>query len=502
MNRVRVFRLFAAGGLVFLIGVTYASGLDIPYYADDLQLYFPATGMRWFEHFVRTGPTTTFYRPLQNALLTIIQTSAGMNPLPIHLVTLGLHLVMVGSVYEGGRWLGLSRRGAFLAAAIMGVAQANAAAVLGNDTVSQVGATLFGYLSLRLYGASLQASGSERVRLLLFALCSVLASVLWKETGVAFMIPMLCIEGGMAMQKGRRGGFRSAYGAMGRGGLVLAVGAVYATGRAWAGAMSPGFGPDPYQYHIGMNLIRNVVLFGGAAASMVPTTALARWGQTGAIRPVLASLAVSGGVILVVAYGLYRSRRLRTTGGLLGLAAVTLSPVLLLNDISELYVYAAMPALSLLCGIGIDEMVSGATGWKRAGGLLCIVVVLLVQAGGVYQKSVLMDTTGRRTQAVLGEVVQHADLVPPDGTLCVEGTPSSDTTAYSIYRMPGSLPLQFAGPVLRHLTHRPDLSFSIGRPSCEEAAEAESTLVLHLREGGWGAEPRKAIEGGEVPSAH
>jgi hypothetical protein len=133
--------------------------MSVPYYADDFKFYFPALEMNWTDHFIETGPTTGFYRPLQNAILTLIQQVAGSNPVPVHALTLAFHVGDVALVYKGSRWIGASDTQAVFAAGLMAVAQAGAAAVIGKDTLSQVGATLFGYLSLWGYGRVLASDG-------------------------------------------------------------------------------------------------------------------------------------------------------------------------------------------------------------------------------------------------------------------------------------------------------------------------------------------------------
>lgn len=493
-------RVWWAGGLVLLTVGTYASGLDIPYYADDLQLYFPAAKLHWAAYLVTADTATGFYRPLQNVFLALMQSWMGMNPVPVHLVTLVLHLAVVGVVYEGGRWMGLSRRGAGVAAAVMALGQANVAAVLGNDTLSQVGATLFGYLALRLYGASHWDGNSPSPLGFWGGLVALGTALLFKESGIAFVLPLLALEGRVGGHYWQNEKRTALYRSLGRGGVLLLVVAGYLIGRTWTGAVSPGFGPGPYQYDLGVNLLRNAALFGAAATSVVPTTSVAQWAQEGAMIPLMGALVLSGGLVFAVGYGVYRGRRWARGLVLLGLAGMSLGPVLPLNNVSELYVYSAMPPLSLLAGMGIDEALTAVSAERRRMGVLLVGVFLCVQVGGVYQKSVLMENTGDRMHAVLPALVDHARAAPAGAALCLQTPPRHDTTAYSIYRMPGALPFHFAESVLRHRARRPDLAFSVGTPDCTGTMSSSTVVRLRLRKQGWGVERVRPVPAPESSS--
>jgi hypothetical protein len=474
------------GGLI-VVG-TYASGLTIPYYADDFQFYFPAVGMEWMDHFVETGPTTGFYRPLQNAVLSLLQAAFGMNPLPVHVVTLTFHVFTVGLVYEGGRWLGGTRLQSALAAALMAISQANAAAVLGNDTLSQVASTFFGYLSLRLYAQSLRDRRRGAMSGMYGgALLSLVAALFFKETGFAFVLLLLLVDGGAACSLfGDRSELKS-LSLWKRSLLVVLLAGVYLLVRAAAGSMGLEGGSGSYQLYIGGNLLRNAVLFGGAVTSPISTTSVAQWVQTaqwGKVGGVLL-----GNVMLVstVAYGVYRSTSRLAAVGLLVMALGSLGPVLLLRNVSELYVYSAMPALCLVAGIGLSALWQNAPRrWRVAG-----VVLLLMYGGGqivgVRQKAALMNITGERTQSLLEDVISVGKTAPAHTTLCVVDTPT-DTTAYSVFRMPGTQPLHFAEPVVQHYTSRPDLRLVVDSSSCVSSPKPRIRLLL--RKDGWGVEKK------------
>lgn len=263
----------------------------------------------------------------------------------------------------------------------------------------------------------------------------------------------------------------------------------YLAWRAGTGAVSPGVGSEPYQYWFGINLVRNAGLFGAAAASVIPTTSVAQWAQLGAHLPLGAALLGMAVVGCVVSYGLILGAHRQLAGGLLLLAGLSLAPVLPLNDVSELYVYAAMPPLSILAGLGFDGVLSVLSGWKQVGGVLLIAAYFLGQIGGVWQKSALMERTGERTQSVLTMIVDVARTAPQRASICLGDEPIADTTAYSVYRMPGAAPFRFAGPVIRHLARRPDVAFEVGTVHCREKMGKHPRVLLQLRKNGREIEP-------------
>jgi hypothetical protein len=490
MGKLRFPSYIAIIGVLCLAGWAYAPGVEIPYYGDDFKFYFPAGGLGWVDHFARTGPTTGFYRPLQNTVLTLLQSFAHENTVPVHTVNLVLHLGTVGVVYEGCQWIGGTKRQALLGAALMAVAQANGAAVLGNDTMSQVGSALFGYLSLRFYGAAL-ASGGDNRRSYGGALVLLSTSLLFKETGFAFVLLLVLMEIGSRFSVFQRGSKpRASVAELGwRLVPVLLIGGVYLIIRSHAGAVRPGFGTGDYQLSVGFNVVRNAFLFGAAATSVVSTPRMALWVQNGGW--VQAAVAITGSVLFVavVVTGVYRSGSGRKAVGLFLVAAVSLTPVILLNDVSELYVYTAMPPLCIIAGIGLSNFVKRASGVRYAGFVTLLVTLLGTQAAGVRNKAQLMKATGDRTQAILRQVAEYGEDAPSGSVLCLQEDVSrmhADTTAYSIYRMPGSAPLKFAEPMVRHRSSRSDIHFVIESPGCP--CTLTPVIRLQLQQEGWSVE--------------
>jgi hypothetical protein len=61
----------------------------------------------------------------------------------------------------------------------------------------------------------------------------------------------------------------------------------------------------------------------------------------------------SADLVILVAAGVYGSGREKTVLALLAVAATSLVTVVPLNDVSELYVYTALPPLCAIAGIGL-----------------------------------------------------------------------------------------------------------------------------------------------------
>jgi hypothetical protein len=108
-------------------------------------------------------------------------------------------------------------------------------------------------------------------------------ALLFKESAFAFVLLLVGIEAADGWRRASAGGTSdsSIWERAARLAPVLGVAALYLAIRSSAGAMSPGLGDGSYQFAIGPNVVRNLILFGAAATSAAPTTAVALWAQTG-----------------------------------------------------------------------------------------------------------------------------------------------------------------------------------------------------------------------------
>src|SRR5260221_2755127 len=149
--------------LVGVLLLVYERGLWIPYFADDFQFIFGPSHLRIIDFILLKNPSNRFYRPLEAITLGAIQAHWGTSTLPVHLLALVLHGGLCGLVFLAVRREGFGDRAAALGCLVMAVCQANVLAVASVDTLSQIGATLFGCTTLWLLaGAGSRGKGHRR----------------------------------------------------------------------------------------------------------------------------------------------------------------------------------------------------------------------------------------------------------------------------------------------------------------------------------------------------
>ena len=126
----------------------YACGIRIGYYADDFQFVFPSPTSAMFWYFSHNNANNGFYRPLQALFMATVQACFGMETWPVHLVQILLHVILAWAIRAFMVDLGFSELASGVGSIYMLIAQANAQTVLENDTLSQLGGTLCGFMSV------------------------------------------------------------------------------------------------------------------------------------------------------------------------------------------------------------------------------------------------------------------------------------------------------------------------------------------------------------------
>src|SRR4051812_10229850 len=141
-------RVLLFAGLFILALLVYRNGLHIPYYADDYQRVFTNPKEAAAQAFTEANYSDHSYRPLETAALGLIQNIWGWDTFPFRLLNLFFHAAGAFLVFHALRYWKVNIWSAFAAAIFVIVSQAGAAAVLGNDTESQITGAFFSALSI------------------------------------------------------------------------------------------------------------------------------------------------------------------------------------------------------------------------------------------------------------------------------------------------------------------------------------------------------------------
>jgi hypothetical protein len=423
--------------LGLLTVLVYMPGVGIPYFADDFQFVCADPGSKILRYLYERNRYDGFYRPIQASTLAAIQTLFGWNTAPIHVVQIAMHIALVVLVYRFIRRMRLSSTHATVAGLTMVVAQSNASAVLGNDTMSQVAGTLFGWLSLWLLFTAVGAEcldtaewplnrGRYTASILTFAL-----SLFSKETSPAFL---LLLAGILLVDARRRGRPVVSMENIPRALPFVAVMACYMVVRMAMGASQPQFGSESYNFHFGANIPLNITMTLFAMLSPASTT----WSYVAITTHDRATLAMIGAVTLAIVaatiWGLLRLRRPGLTAALAVALVLSMFPMAILNHISELYVYNSLPFAAALIGMGIGALLDASRELKTLHRLLAVAAPLLaaVHVYANWDKMHQMRSNGNEAMALLGEIEPHLKEIPPSGRMILVNPPTPKPS-YSVF---------------------------------------------------------------------
>ncbi len=446
--------------LLALVAGFYLPALGIGRYGDDYQ--FVSAGGVW-QALTAPNPYNGFYRPLEGALYSLLQSWFGLSTAPVHLLIIAGHLALVCLVYAAALRLKLSRGAAIAASLYAGLSQTGVIAVASNDTLSQTLGVLFGGISLLLLlGWLQQGSGGSSLALAALALAISLFS---KEssTGYAAVWALMLL---VFARRQPAAALRAAA-------VLAAVVALYALARAGTGASQPVYGEARYHFHLGLNVLRNAALITLSTLLPVSSEWLSRAGGWPAALGALWAAAVAAWVAGGLALG--RQARLGLLLFLIALASV--SPMLVLNHVSELHAYTALPFVALLFGAAAAGWLS-ARGPLRSAAIAAAALVFLGNALAVQSKLTCMRHNAARSEALLRQIVPVLKQdVPRGGCLRLVNAPGNN---YSVFRLRGFEVLGRGLHEINRRAGRPDADVAIIPPG---APPEDGCVMLGLRDG-------------------
>jgi hypothetical protein len=434
----------------------YWPGLRAGYFSDDLLFFFYAPPRHLYDYFAFRGAAAQAYRPLEAIILTLIQQHYRFETLPIHLISFGAHAGLCCGVLAAGRRLGLGQIQRWTACAFMLVAQVSAPAVLGNDTMSQsVSAFLGGLSALFLYLAWVDR-GRDRpravsIRWWTLSVAAYTTSIFFKETALGFLLVAFLLIAVIALE-------HQAWAVRVRTAVTLsfpycAASAVYLAARLHAGGAVSQSGS--YRIHIGANIVRNLAEFALGAFGPVSTV-------DGAVAVAMHRtplLLLEGlGCLLIVALllaGIVVSGRAALSVWLLAAAAASLFPAYLLMHVSELYLYNAIPFLSLVLGIAF-----GALWYRSARARTAAAAGMVLLIGGQiyadWQKAELMSLNGRRAARIYAGIERYLPSLPPKTTVLLVNR-TYRTPEYSVFLLNGFDVVDLGNLRIGPILGRPDV---------------------------------------------
>jgi hypothetical protein len=420
----------------------YFQGINIPYYGDDFQFVFENSSHHpFYYYFFNNIAENNFYRPIQATFLSLVQTHFGLNTIPLHLMNIALHVLLSWLVFMVMLGLGFPISHAILASLFMLASEANAFALLSNDTFSQITGTLFGCLSLWLfylafYQSRLQNSrkGLYRDIRYLLALLALTISYFSKETSISFLL-MIAITLVISGSKGKQTFSTTVRIIL----PIILVTVFYLLVRFITAEAQPGLGAGRYGFRLGVNIILNTVQLLFASSTPISSVSAFVALKTFSISGLLTIIGATGLFLLVVFYGLWVGNKNRRVVLILcAFALIALFPVVFLNHVSELYAYNSMPFIAMLVGVGLATCLETVRKLRfgQISAYLLIVILFVSHIAAIQSKAIQMKETGDRTGIIASQIVSFVGKVPLNGRLLLLNPPDNKVE-YSIYRING-----------------------------------------------------------------
>ena len=454
--------------LLVIIGfIIYFIGLNIQYYGDDFQFVHSSPSSKIFHHFVSAHPINVYYRPIQNSYLALVQSIAGLNTIPVHLMQLFLHILLCSLVYKVVILLGFSRFQAAFGSLFMLVSQANVHAVLSNDTLSQVGGTLFGCLSLWfLYNFVEKGNKIEQKKSIFiqkYFILSILIffiSLLFKETSIPFLLLILFVIlliNRESNEKGKRVRKISLEFLP-----YFCIIIFYLVVRSLVVKSQLTYGTGYYDFYIGKNIIKNITLF--IFQSFLPFSSAAVFTliKSSSLINLLLIVAATFIVFFLTIYGMWHSGKKGILVIVGVFAVICLFPAAFMNHISELYLYNSMPFISILIGVGFGCFFEKAKKNKISNRFLIVIIyaVFISHIISVNSKALLMKKNGRQATELITQIKEFSGKIPANGTLLLINS-DENTLRYSVFILNEFNVLLTGTHILNKVTNRNDFNVKI-----------------------------------------
>jgi hypothetical protein len=444
----RAWRLAGLIGLLLVL-VLLLSQLPLKPFGDDYLIFQDDPRPGFFSFLSQHHPySPTYYRPLLLVFTNNVQYLWGTASWPVHIAHLLLHLGLGLLVYRAALRLELGVRVAVIAGLWTLGSQLVAHPVLSLDTFPQLAFTLAGWGSVYLLYLALWKAPCGRRRLLTAALSALVlfAALLCRENALGFVPAHLVLIAVYYLkhpdERRRTAWFATA--------PLIVTGAYFLlrSGVIEHTVLS-------VQFALGSNLLLNPAKIVAGAVSPVSTAAVYCDFARGQWLTPLIAAALSAALVTLIAIGLRRSPRRGTAAVLALLLFAVVSPLLFLRHISELYAYAALPAIALIGAFGLDSLAS--TLKRKRGYILCAFLVLLlgVNLAGVVSKAGLLRSNGEDAERLLDQLETYHRRMEPDEVLLLVDEPPS-RPAYSIYHVHGFRLIDYGIALLPILPRRYD----------------------------------------------
>jgi len=470
-NKVRFFIYLI---ILAVCSLLYWPGIFSKMYADDFVWVFDNPSQKLFFHFLNNDANINWYRPVVCSFYAFSQAIWGLNTGFIHLLQIFSHAFLCIIVFELLRKLNLKDSAIFFSICILLTNQSLVAAINGNDTLSQVFSVVFGFTSsVFLYFYFI------RERKKVFFVFSVLflgIALFSKENSVIYFVVNFFIILYFTKPNGIQGIKNIVTLYM----PFVLITLTYLILRFAISNIQPSFGDDIYQFRIGTNIIKNVALFLFALINPVSSAATFSALKTHNYLVLISVVILSGFTILILCYYCKSILKSVFLWVMIGALLFSLFPMLMLNKVSELYVYSAIPVFAVIGGLAFSYSWNHFNGrFSRIVYSLFLVLFFGANIFSVNSKIELMKNNGERASIILPQVLHFAPNVPKNGTLFLLNE-NNNSPEYSSFTMNGFNVLNTGLKIINQLSKRDDLKVEIITTDKIKNIDTTKSIILVL----------------------
>lgn len=453
----------------------YIPGITTNYFGDDYNIYSSNPARTFFTAFFENSPLHGMYRPLEATYLGAVQYLWQENTIAIHTMTILLHTMTSCLIVIILFRIGVAFKPALLAGMLMASSQINTMGILNNDTISQMAVTFFGLLCLYFLGCAFaqppnqikfwqpwqgvlwlnrrspetstfsetretQPQELHFKKYLWYGVGAYALCIFSKESGISFflMAGLFLLLQSAAGQRAAAKNQRSIIVNASFFSFFFIITAAYMLLRSRFADFQPSIGHEQYEFNLGLNILKNGALF--LLATMNPISSVATFQalklhHTATLVWVLSTTILFG---LIITIGLCATKRKALTGLIVIFFILAFFPAILLNHVSELYVYAAMPFFCMLCAFSFEALLNSQRFSRTVRMLVAafLIAIIIINGIGVHAKVDRMVLLGKRATQVLAQLLPYSRTIGIHDTLFLFTPPPSEPE-YSSFSLSG-----------------------------------------------------------------
>ncbi|HEX3019238.1 MAG TPA: hypothetical protein VHP36_03005, partial [Chitinispirillaceae bacterium] len=378
---------------------------------------------------------------------------------------------------------GFSRLSSIMAFGVMALSQANSYAISSLDTFSQITSTLFGYSCLVFYSVYLNKQTRSGHWFYLFSILLSVIAILCKENAM-FIVPTTLTIALFSEIKTYSHKPAKIFALIITAAPFLIVSVAFMVLRKHLNLMPAEIGPGKFNIGLGFNILKNFTI--SVIQSILPHSSVSvylditnkRWINVAMVFLLSAILAA------IAIRGIINSKHKKLSFVIILMLPLFLFPVILLNEINELYIYNMTPLFAVLLSIGLSQLIECSGKQFRKSGLMVLFCAFLFwNSVSVFNKCKLMNKNGIESESIHRQIEPYYSQIPYDGNLILVNPNTSSKTEYSIFKRTGFRQIQFGAIELVRRSRRSDFHVRFVIEQELDTINISNSLVLRYRDG-------------------